>query len=164
MTDKKDEQSKFLKGKFLFQKPLPSSQRQDDKANLGLEAKEKMGTEDINEKLLKAAESGNPHRFLDLIEQGADVNYRDPSNGATALHIAAANSAILVIDKLLQHKDINFLVQDKMGRLPSALAIEVAQDSEISELLMEREIHQAKELGVDYRSYLVGSNELGLDP
>ena len=94
---------------------------------------------------------------LDGMKNGAywaNVNAQDPDTGATALHYAAAMRARAIINWLAKRKDIDYLIRDNEGRLPSTLAYEVASDPVIGRFLVKKECEQARARGIDYRTLL----------
>lgn len=88
-------------------------------------------------------------------EIGVDINIRQPETEYTALHIAAGLSARPIIRWLLEFPELNFLARDSKGRLPSAIAYEVADDRVVGRYLVKRENRQAREQGADIRTLLI---------
>ena len=118
--------------------------------------KEELNQDKLDKLLLGAVMAGRDEHVAELMDQGADVNVRHPRTGASALHIVAASSAGFVLDELVKSDKLDYLVKDRQGRFPSALAMEVADDVEMGEFLMRKEIEQAQQKGVDYRALLEG--------
>jgi len=87
-------------------------------------------------------------------EDGADVNTRDAESGATALHYAASMHAREIINWLAKRENIDYLIQDNEGRLPSALAYEVSDDPVIGRFLVKKQNEQAQAQGIDIRTLL----------
>lgn len=106
--------------------------------------------------LLDTAKSGDADLTRELLEGGANVNFQDPVSGATALHFAAAIEAFRVVEVLLEAKGVDHLLKDEEGQFASARAWEVAENSDLGTMLMEREIEQARKEGRDYRELLLG--------
>ena len=121
--------------------------------------KEKMQKSELSKLLFKAASEGLSEEMSQLIAQGADVNYRDPLENEAIIHIVAAGSAQRALNVLTDVPELNYLVRDNLGRFPSAIAQEVAGNPEMSQILMEREIVQAEERGLDYRALIVSEQE-----
>lgn len=113
-------------------------------------------TKSLETFLLDAAKSGDADLTRELLEGGAKVNFQDPVSGATALHFAAAIEAFRVVEVLLEAKGVDHLVKDEEGQFASARAWEVAENSDLGTMLMEREIKQAQSQGLDYRDLLTG--------
>jgi ankyrin repeat protein len=99
--------------------------------------------------LLNAAKRGDAAKAQRLIEQDAPVNYANARDRATALHYIAAYDARPALRVILKSKDLDYLVRDRDGRLPSELAREVGNDDAMARLLMIKEMRQAKARGVD---------------
>jgi len=91
------------------------------------------------------------------LENGADVNTRHPDTGATALHYAAIMRARDMFNWLAKCDGIDYLIRDNNGRLPSALAYEVADDPAIGRFLAKKQNEQARERGIDIRTLLAPS-------
>jgi hypothetical protein len=93
-----------------------------------------------------------------LLAQGADVNCREPGIGATALHYAASRSMRPVLRILIRQPGLDYLATDRKRRLPSTYAWEISGDPVIGRFLVRKEVAQAHERGIDYRS-LIGSGK-----
>ncbi len=85
---------------------------------------------------------------LGLIAQVRDINVVDPQTGATALHYAAHRSCMVLIEALAQRADLNYLVRDRDGRLPSELAWELSGNASLGARLIAQEQAQATRDGV----------------
>lgn len=83
---------------------------------------------------------------------GAMVNVQDPVTKATALHLAAGHRMKPVLKWLIRFPELDYLVQDCEGRLPSAVAYEVADDPVIGRFLVKKEAQQAQARGIDIRT------------
>jgi ankyrin repeat protein len=103
---------------------------------------------DIGEEFIAAAEDADPERLEALAAQGAPINYRDPWNGATALHYVAAQGARPAFRVLLKTGKCDFLVRDDEGRLVSEMAGAYGRDLVMERLLLMKEISQARQTGV----------------
>lgn len=121
-------------------------------------------TETIDEQLYYAAYHGVGDLAAEVIVKGADVNYTCPQSGLRPIQIAAGHRAVFVIDELMKSDELDYLVKDKRGRLPSALAVEVADDTRLGSKLMEAEIRQAGERGIDYKTLLTNGNDETPEP
>lgn len=111
---------------------------------------------DIDLNFVLSASYGDLRQVKLLIDKGANVNFREPTTGATALHFAAALKAREMINWLVKQDGIDFLIKDKDGRLPSALAFEAADDPAIGRFLARKQAEQARERGIDLKT-LIGS-------
>lgn len=109
---------------------------------------------DPNRHLLGFARLGRVIAVENALREGADVNTRHPSTGATALHYAAAVRARAVINRLAKCENIDYLICDNNGRLPSALAYEVAADLVIGRYLVKKQGEQARARGIDLKSLI----------
>lgn len=87
---------------------------------------------------------------------GANVNIRESKTGATALHFAAVLKSREMINWLAKCDGIDFLIKDNDGRLPSALAFEVADDTVIGRYLAKKQAEQARARGIDLKT-VIGS-------
>lgn len=101
----------------------------------------------IGKKLLRAADRGDARETVRLLEIGAPVNFRDPANGATALHYAAAYGARNVVRALIATGDCNHLIHDTAGRLSSEMAGIYAEDPVLTRYLGIKERRQADREG-----------------
>jgi len=157
-----------LKGKFLLKKSSDTVEQETSPSSEMGEMSQKsiteMSQDQLGQELLECCFTGNGDRASDLIEVGVDVNYESPNSKSRAIHLASGNSAIFVLDVLLSSKNIDLLVKDFQGRLPSALASEVACNSELTEKIMKAEMQQAIDRGIDYPSLLVRNNPKPADP
>jgi hypothetical protein len=86
---------------------------------------------------------------------GEHINVCQSDTRATALHLAAASKARKSLLWLGEQETIDYLVQDCKGRLPSAVAYEVADDPVIGRYLTKKENEQARARGIDIRTLLV---------
>ncbi len=109
----------------------------------------------VSQLLIDAARSGDEHEVERALESGADVNFRDQSTSATALHCAAAINSDAIISLLLEHPDIDALVLDNRQLLPSDY-VDARRAPNLHRKLSEFQQRQAEERGVSYRSFLVG--------
>lgn len=103
-----------------------------------------------------SASYGDLRQVKLLIDKGADVNFREPTTGATALHFAASLKARDMINILAKCDGIDFLIKDNEGRLPSALAFEAADDPTIGRYLAKKQAEQARARGIDLKT-VIGS-------
>ena len=85
---------------------------------------------------------------------GTNINIQQPGTKAAALHYAAAFRSRPVIKWLIRSKELDFLVRDREGRLPSVLAYEVANDPVIGRFLAKKENEQARARGIDISALL----------
>jgi len=84
-----------------------------------------------------------------MIADGADINAREAGSMQTALHYAAGLGRRRALRALITCADLDFLVRDARGRLPSFLADLSGGDPAITRLLDIKETLQAAERGVD---------------
>lgn len=112
---------------------------------------------DPNRTFIMHSTVANLNYMRQALGNGADVNTRHPDTGATALHYAAITRAREVLNWLAKCDGIDYLIRDNKGRLPSALAYEVADDPAIGRFLAKKQNEQARERGVDIRTLLVPS-------
>lgn len=158
MTDKdgkNQDRKRKLRGKFLFRIPQNASEEQSEK--------ERMQEDTQGEELLNAAMDGDIDRIVQLINDGVDVNYYSPSRRTRAINLAGSGSWTASME-LLEAKGIKVLVKDGLGRLPSTLAMEVAEDPRLAQVLMAREIEEAEAAGHEYKDVLTSRVSLDTDP
>ena len=90
-------------------------------------------------KFLEAARTGDLENIELFLAKGFNVNFQHPTTGFTALHFVAATGTIETLKLLLATKDINYLIRDKNGRLPSLLAAAFNKNPAISRYLGAKE-------------------------
>lgn len=108
-----------------------------------------------NETFIGSATVANLGHLKSAYKEGADVNTRHPKTGATALHYAASMRARDMLNWLAKCDGVDYLIRDNKGRLPSALAYEVADDPIIGRFLVKKQTEQARARGIDIRTLLV---------
>lgn len=114
---------------------------------------------ELEARFLLAAYEGKVDQLRECIELGVNINCQDPRTLSTALHKAAARDAQYVVSELSQHEELRYCVQNISGKLPSALAWEIAESQSIGEFLQEKEIAEARNLGIDYQKLLLAGDE-----
>lgn len=88
-------------------------------------------------------------------DMSSNINIQEAGTKSTALHYAAAYRSRPVIKWLIRFKELDYLVRDYKGRLPSVLAYEVANDPALGRFLAKKENEQARARGIDIRALLV---------
>lgn len=87
-----------------------------------------------NNKLLESARNGETEKIIELIGQGADINYKNDF-GDTALHLAARSGSIETVKELIaRHCDIN--AKNHFTYTPLELSVE-KNHSELVKYLIE---------------------------
>jgi hypothetical protein len=106
----------------------------------------------LGEDFLEAVWYGDEKRIDNYISNGGNVNYADHTGGR-ALHIAAEDFSGGKLKRLTKYHDqINYLVKDGEGRLPSEVACSQQYVNEhLADELIRREREQAEKLGLDYK-------------
>ncbi len=118
--------------------------------------KEKERQKELESQFLFSAKNGNLHDLRKNFRHFGDhLNVQQLETQATALHLAAASKARKVLIWLGEQEEIDYLVQDCKGRLPSTVAYEVSEDPVIGRYLAKKENEQARERGIDIRTLLV---------
>jgi ankyrin repeat protein len=79
-----------------------------------------------------------------------NINARDPVGGGTILHLAARTLNRPAIKALIKRQDLDVLVLDHEGYLPSQRALAVDARSPIGHLLLRNEIEAARSCGLHY--------------
>ena len=95
-----------------------------------------------------AARTGNEKIVKKHLDAGVSVNAVDPISSFTALHFAAARRGYRMLETLLNQPDIDHIVRDRFGRLPSELAGRFSEDPELADRLRTLELWQAQNQGV----------------
>lgn len=90
-------------------------------------------------------------------DMGDNINIKNSGTKSTALHYGAAYRSRPVIKWLIRFKELDYLVRDYKGRLPSVLAYEVANDPVLGRFLAKKENEQARARGIDIRTLLAPS-------
>lgn len=87
--------------------------------------------------------------FLDL---DFPVNFQDPRTLSTALHVAAGSGARATFDLLIESGQCDYLLRDRQGRLASDRSALFHGSAEMTEILIAKEIEQAKrqKMGPDF--------------
>lgn len=96
----------------------------------------------------KAIDRGNPCKLKKILDKGFPLNLLNPVTGGTALHSLAAGGARPAIRLLLTYENIDFLIRDKKGRLPSEMAYLYGHDPALARLLGIKERKQAEAKGI----------------
>jgi hypothetical protein len=151
--EEKDVSPAKLAGRFLFKRPGALSDRPSPQTELEL-----MADKDSKElQLLNAVFDADVDCVQDLIDEGADVNFSHPDDGLRPIQAAASIGAFYVIEALLKRSELDVLVKDHLNRLPSHLAMFVADDPDLCDTLLSAEMRQAAERGLDYKQVLKAS-------
>lgn len=124
----------------------------DEDLEFGAWLAEHVGEVDPDRAFIGAAAIASLGNMKNALNEGADVNTRHPRTGATALHYAASMKARAILLWLGGCAGIDYLIRDKKGRLPSALAYEVASDLVIGRYLATKQADQARARGIDMRT------------
>lgn len=95
-----------------------------------------------------AARTGDEKTVKKQLDAGVSVNAVDPISSFTALHFAAARRGYRMMETLLDQPDIDHLVRDGFGRLPSELAGRFSEDLELARRLRTLELWQSQNQGV----------------
>jgi hypothetical protein len=103
----------------------------------------------LGEAFVRAAKECNAFKLQKLLDRNAPVNATDFPDRATALHYIAAYRARPALRVLLKSGKCNFLIRDRLGRLPSQLAREYGHDDAMARLLLIKEVQQAQAQGID---------------
>lgn len=96
--------------------------------------------------LFNGAAYGLVEQVTEALAQGANVNVRDTRN-STPLHVAAAYSAASTLRVLAKTDGVDFCAVDELGRTPSSLAYEVAENFAVGRYLLKKEVQQHRARG-----------------
>lgn len=100
----------------------------------------------LTDRMLRAAEHGDVVALQAAIVAGADPNYQDPDSGITPLITASSNNAYMLTRYLIEVCEVDPLVSDQYGYLPSMCA----EDERVISYLIDAERSSAEERYVDY--------------
>jgi len=114
---------------------------------------ERMVAENIDVEFQCAVCAGDMHKVESLIDSVVDINRRVAGSGGTVLHVVADEQLKDIFRILRQRQDLNYLVKDNGGRLPSQLAMNSDEDVGLGTYLKRKEMQQARREGKDYRAF-----------
>lgn len=101
------------------------------------------GASSIDQQFIALVKARDYQRALALISLVSDINVRDPELGATALHFAAARSAVAFLAELEKHPDLDYSARDLQGHRPGDAAWVIGQNEALGAELMRKERAQA---------------------
>ncbi len=105
-----------------------------------------------------AAAAGNLTKVETLINSVVEINKSVAGSGGTILHVIAEEQLIDIFKVIRRRPDLNYLVKDNEGRLPSQLAMNSEEDVGLGTFLKKKEMQQARREGIDYRMYAMGED------
>jgi hypothetical protein len=112
--------------------------------------------------VLDAAKNGDARTMKELLGPNLPVNVIDPDDRATALHYIATFGARPALRVIVKSRNLDYLLRDGEGRLPSELAREFGHDDAMARLLLIKETRQAKARSIDPTSlYKVSARRAG---
>lgn len=117
---------------------------------------ERMPGKNVDVEFLYAVCEGDLHKVKQLIDAVKDINLRVSGSGGTALHVVAKYQLKDIFKILKTRSDLNYLVKDNEGRLPSQLAMNSDEDVALGTYLKRKEMQQARREGIDYLSLGMG--------
>lgn len=94
---------------------------------------------------------------FEMIQSGADVNYRDPITGVTVLHRTIGLND--VIEVLMERDDLNYLVKTAKGLTPADCAFQNHQP-ELGMRLSKKMAEQARRDGIDLADFLAAPPDI----
>ncbi len=100
--------------------------------------RDRSGSHDSNDALLKAAYAADSTAVIAALEDGAEVNAGDPVTGLTALHIAVGTNDLPLARILIDDWNAPF-GPDGKGRWPSVIAAECGVDNGLADYIVEAE-------------------------
>lgn len=107
---------------------------------------------DLGMELLKAVKKGQRGKIKELLEAGVPVNFQHPRTKSTALHIAAAGSNLVAAEMLMENKNLNYLLRDRLNRLALDNAMFFSIFPEMAELIAPKTKEQALGEGVNLKA------------
>lgn len=96
---------------------------------------------------LEAVRIGNVAHVRAIIDNGLNVNFQNPENGMTALHIAASTGNRDLVRLLTQQDGLMFCVKDARKQMPSTLALAFGGDPVIARYLAIKERSELSQEG-----------------
>ena len=109
----------------------------------------RMPEKNIDVEFLYAVCEGNLPKVKQLIATVKNINLRVDGSGGTALHVVANYQLTDIFKVLRTRSDLDYLVKDNKGRLPSQVAMNSEEDVGLGALLMKKEREQARREGRD---------------
>lgn len=119
---------------------------------------EKMSEKNIDGEFQCAAVAGELAKVEELIDSVVDINLPMGGAGGTVLHVIAECQLIDVFNVIRKRPDLNYLVKDNEGKLPSQWAMNSYEDVGLGTFLKRKEMQQARREGIDYRLFAMGTN------
>ncbi|TCU21829.1 ankyrin repeat protein [Rhizobium azibense] len=94
----------------------------------------------LHAEFLEAAGRGDLAKLRVYIDNPAiDINYAEPRQGLTALHIAAARNAVAAVRLLMGTGRCNAAIKDHDGRTAARLAVILADNPVVGRYLFDQE-------------------------
>ncbi|MEW8052904.1 MAG: hypothetical protein AB2809_21315 [Candidatus Thiodiazotropha sp.] len=103
---------------------------------------------EIDAKFIALVRARQYPEAIALIPEVTDINVRDPGTQASALHFAAARRCIILLRELEKRDELDYLAQDRQGRLPSQLAWEECGHEKLGAELIRKEKAYADRIGI----------------
>lgn len=106
--------------------------------------------DDLHARFLEAVSRGDTDRVKAVLNDPAlDINYAEPAQGFTALHIAAARNAGAIVRLLIATGKCDVMLKDKEGRTAARLAVVLADNPVIGRYLFDLEYGTSPEKRTD---------------
>lgn len=112
-----------------------------------------MVVEDIDIEFQHAVCAGDVQRVQSLIDSVEKINQRIAGSGGTILHVIADEQLKDIFKIVRTRRDLNYLVKDNWGRLPSQVAMNSEEDVGLGTFLIKKEMQQARRDRIDYREF-----------
>lgn len=108
---------------------------------------------EIGLQFIEAVENLDVKRVEEIATSGFNVNFVHPVFRDAAIHRVAQTRSRNLLRAFLKAQDINFLLKDSFGRLPSTIAEARHTDKVIQRFLQTKERQQAIAQGLDWEAY-----------
>jgi hypothetical protein len=150
--DKEDQSGPRRRARMAFLQPQGDNKKEGQPDISKNKKKEFMNQEKrtkLGQELIEKAENWDFEGFQRMVsEPDVPLNYREPTYKGTIIHTVANFGSLRMYEALLRREsELDFLARDWKGRLASELAAKHSDRNNLSDLLIERELAAAAQIG-----------------